>query len=130
MADVRRALDTVLDHAAGEPDRPIAVAIVDDRGDLLAYARMDGTAAWPSRFAERKAYTAAIMRADTAKYHESLRQRGATVAEAGDSKLTSAQGGVAIVHAGTVVGGIGVSGHRAERDEELARLGVEAMSSL
>jgi glc operon protein GlcG len=128
LSDVRRALDTVLDHASTEPQRPIAVAIVDDRGDLLMYARMDGTPAWPARFAERKAYTAAMMRVDTSAYQASLRERGASISDGSDGRLTSAQGGVAIVHGGVVVGGIGVSGHRAERDEELARLGIAALN--
>jgi uncharacterized protein GlcG (DUF336 family) len=92
------------------------------------YARMDGTAAWPARFAERKAYTAAMMRMDTAAYQASLRDRGASVADTSDGRLTSAQGGVAIVHGGVVIGGIGVSGHRADRDEELARIGVAALN--
>src|SRR5262245_32058901 len=127
LNDVRRALDTVLEHASTEPERPIAVAIVDDRGDLLMYARMDGTPAWPTRFAERKAFTAAMMRMDTAVYQESLRKRGASISDTTDGRLTSAQGGVAIVHNGVVIGGIGVSGHRAERDEELAKLGIAAM---
>lgn len=120
-------MDAILDAAAEEPERPVAVAIVDERGDLLTYARMDRTPTWPARFAERKAYTAALMRTDTLAYQQSLKQRGAHVADLGDPKLTAAQGGVAIVHDGRVIGGIGVSGHVAERDEALARIGLAAL---
>jgi glc operon protein GlcG len=125
--DTQRAIAAMLADARKQPERPVAVAIVDERGDLLAYAKMDGVPPWPARMARRKAYTAALMRSDTAKYVETLRQRGTNVADAGDPELAATQGGVVVVVDGAVIGGVGVSGNTAERDEELAHIGLDAL---
>ena len=42
LDQVRRAMNAMLDKATQEPDRPVAIAVVDDAGNLLSYARMDG----------------------------------------------------------------------------------------
>jgi glc operon protein GlcG len=127
VSDVQRAIAMVLEEASKEPQRPIAVAIVDDRADLLGYARMDNVPAMAARGAQNKAYTSAMMRTDTVKYKEQLKERGSSVADTGDPRITAGQGGLAIVYQGAVVGGIGVSGHASQRDEELARIGLQAM---
>ena len=59
LDQVRRAMNAMLDKATQEPDRPVAIAVVDDAGNLLSYARMDGCRTNPQTFAVRKAYTSA-----------------------------------------------------------------------
>ena len=51
LAEARRAIDAMLAEAEREPRRPVAMAIVDAQGDLIAYARMDDVAAMPVRLA-------------------------------------------------------------------------------
>lgn len=41
LDQVQRAMSTMLSKANAEPDRPLAIATVDDWGDLVSYARMD-----------------------------------------------------------------------------------------
>ena len=129
LDQVRRAMNAMLDKAAQEPDRPVAIAIVDDAGNLLNYARMDGCRANPQTFAVRKAYTSAMSGADSAVYAERLKSQGRTVADMGNPNLVSAQGAVVALHpsTGAVLGAIGVSGLAAQEDEDLARLGLEAL---
>ncbi|MBI4498149.1 MAG: heme-binding protein [Chloroflexi bacterium] len=124
------ALDAMLKEAAKESERPLAMAIVDDNGELVCYGRMDRVNPLPRQLAVKKAYTAARMRADTLAFAERLKSQGRSVIEMGDPNLTSVQGGIAIVRLsdGTVLGGIGVSGRRAEEDEEIARIGLRAMN--
>lgn len=129
LDQVRKAMTEMLDKATQEPDRPVAIAIVDDTGNLLNYARMDRCRLIPQRLAIRKAYTAAVSGQDTLAYSERLKSQGRSVTEFGDANLAAVQGGVVIQHPGTgfILGGIGVSGLSAQEDEDLARLGVQAL---
>ena len=129
LDQVRRAMNAMLDKATQEPDRPVAIAVVDDAGNLLSYARMDGCRTNPQTFAVRKAYTSALSGADSAVYAERLKGQGRTVADMGNPNLVSAQGAVVVLHpsTGAVLGAIGVSGLAAQEDEDLSRLGMEAL---
>jgi glc operon protein GlcG len=129
LDQVQKSITAMLEKATQEPDRPVAIAIVDDLGNLLSYARMDRCRVIPQRLAIRKAYTAALSGQDTVAYGERLKTQGRTVAEMGDPNLAAVQGGVAVLHPGTgfILGGIGVSGLSAQEDEDLARLGVQAL---
>ena len=109
--------------------RPIAMAIVDDRGELLAYLRTDGCGQLAAKSCIRKAYTSAISRQNTADYAERLKSQGRTVAESGDPMMTAVQGGLVVTSsAGAVLGGIGVGGlPGGHLDEEIAVVGLKAL---
>lgn len=129
LTDAMAALQAMLDAAASEPERPVAIAIVDDLGELLCYGRMDRTAPMPRSLALKKAYTAARTRSDTLAYGERLKGMGRSPMEFGDPNLTGVQGGVTILRPGdnAPLGGIGVSGRRADEDEAIARIGLAAL---
>jgi len=129
LDQVRKAMDAMLAIATREPNRPLAIAIVDDQGTLLNYARMDRCRVIPQRMAIRKAYTCAVTGQDSKAYAERLASQGRTVAEMGDPQLAAVQGGVVVLHpsTGAIMGGIGVSGLAAEEDEEIARAGLQAL---
>ena len=130
LREIRRAMNAMLNKATDEPNRPVAIAIVDDSGNLLNYARMDGCRTNPQTFAIRKAYTSAMSGRTSAEYAEQLKSQGRNVTDMGNPQLVSAQGAVAILHpaTGAVMGAIGVSGLSSQEDEDLSRLGVEAMN--
>lgn len=128
LAEAKAALEAMLQKAAAEPQRPLVMAVVDENGELLCYAAMDGARPMPRRLAFKKAYTAAVAGADTLAYAERLKSMGRSVADLGDPNLTNVQGGLCIVKDGAVLGGIGVSGRRAEEDEEVARVGLQALN--
>jgi len=129
LDQTRRAMDAMLDKATQEPNRPVAIAIVDDAGNLLSYGRMDHCRPNPQTFAVRKAYTAAMAGQDSAAYADRLKSQGRSVSEMGNPQLVAAQGAVVALHpqSGAVLGAIGVSGLTAQEDEDLARLGVQAL---
>ncbi len=123
------------------PHRPVAMAIVDEAGVLVAYEQMDRLRLFTRRHAIRKAYTAAVTGMNSGAFGEDcLKARGFTVREiGGDLELTPGAGGV-VVRAGrhaprtpeeahvNVMGGIGVGGYLTGReDEELAMVGLRAM---
>ena len=127
LDQTQRAMSAMIARATQEPDRPVAMAIVDDEGNLLSYARMDNCRPNPQTFAIRKAYTSALSGVDSAAYAERLKSQGRTVSDFGNPNLVSAQGAVVITDpaSGAVLGAIGVSGLTAQEDEDLSRLGVE-----
>lgn len=127
--DCIRAIDLMLAHAHITSQAPMALSIVDQYGDPLAVANMNGTSPFVQHFARGKAYTAARMGADLADFAEQLQARGRNVRDYADPNLVAAARGGRVVRtsAGTVVGGVGVSGGTPEQDEEVARVGVAVL---
>ena len=128
MEQALAALNAMLQEGAKDPDRPLAFAIVDDLGDLVCFARMDRVNPLPHALALKKAYTSARMRSDTLAVGERMKTQGRSISDFGDPNLVSVQGGIVIMGASGPLGGIGVSGRRAEEDEEIARVGLAAMN--
>jgi uncharacterized protein GlcG (DUF336 family) len=135
LDEARTAVDAILAEASKEPDQPIAVAVVDDHGDVICSARMDKGLSLFSHMAMNKAYSAARMARDTLATDNLLRKDDTEIAVWGDNRITTLQGGVCIVKpygqqwpTGTLLGGIGVSGREREEDERLAFVGVKALN--
>ncbi len=128
FAQVRKAMDAMIDHAMKDPDGPVSIAIVDDAGNLLAFAKTGHMRLFGRRHAFRKAYSSAILGMDTGAHAEKLHASGRSISELGDPNLTFGQGGVVIIRDGVILGGIGVGGYPSgKRDEELAKVGLEAL---
>jgi glc operon protein GlcG len=109
------------------------IAIVDDGGQLLSFARMDGARPASASTALTKAVSAATFRQETGALPAkgepdlllSLSIQGAALASGG--KITTLKGGVPIVIDGQVVGAVGVGGGTGEQDVEVARAGIQAL---
>ena len=128
FTQVQAAMKAMIDQAMRTPGEPVAMAIVDDTGNLVAYAKMDDLRLFSRRHALRKAYTAAIVGMDTGTHAERLHSQGRSISDLGDPNLTHGQGGVVILKEGVILGGIGVGGYPSgQRDEDLARVGLQAM---
>jgi glc operon protein GlcG len=129
LEEARKAMDRMLQEAYKAPDRPVAIAVCDDQGELVTFARMDKCSPQPLVIARKKAYTAARTRSDTKAYADRLKTMGRSVTEFGDPNLLALQGGVTITNPGdgSPLGGIGVSGLAAEEDEVIARIGLSVI---
>lgn len=107
----RRCLDVASSVGAS-----ISVAIVDESGSLLRFARMDRVAAHTVDIAIRKAKSAGTTGVSTRMIDAAVRS----------GKLTNVDavgwGGVPLEANGECVGAIGISGSSAETDEEIALL--------
>ena len=122
------AMKAIIDEVTKPGGMPVAVSIADDAGNMVAYAEMDNVRLYARRHAFRKAYTAAVMGMDTGAHGEQLKERGRTVSDYGDPNLTPGAGGVVVKSGdGVIMGGIGVGGWLV-RDEELALIGLNAMT--
>ena len=129
FAQAQAAMAAMIVEATQTPNEPVAMAVVDDTGNLVAYAKMDNLRIFSRRHALRKAYTAAVMGIDTGAYAQRLHSQGRSTSELGDPNLTHGQGGLVIMKDGVILGGVGVGGYPSgQSDEDLARIGLEAMN--
>lgn len=131
LSQCQAAIDAmVADFNKDANRRPVDMAIVDDMGNLLAYARMDGCI--KPTFAIDKAYTSAIRQMDTVAFADQLKAQGRSLADFGDPKLVIVQGGLVIETSnGRLLGGIGVGGLPSGKDDEdITRAGLAGLGKL
>lgn len=130
LAGARRVLEGA-EAKAAELNLKVNIAVVDDGGHLLAFARMDGARPASGYTALTKANTAATFRQDTGPIPKgttspdpllNLSLQNAAAGSGG--KITTLLGGIAVVVDGQVVGGVGVGGGSGEQDAEIAKAGV------
>ena len=126
---VKAAMDAMLAKANETPDAPVAMAIVDAGGEMLAYMTMENLRVFSRRHARRKAYTSAIIGRDSGEHAAGLAAQGRGIADMGDPGFTYGQGGLVIMKDGVILGGIGVGGYPSgQADEDLSRVGLDAMN--
>lgn len=124
LAQARAAIDAIVaaTEAAGFT---VAIAIVDEHGDLVAAQRMDGCRPRSMRMTQRKAYTAAVMDRNSTAFAEEIESHHRQLASYGDPMLSTLPGGVVVKDAaGHTIGAIAVTGNAKNRDEEFARAGI------
>ena len=103
----------------------VAIAILDDGGHLLHFARMDGATPANATIAAEKGRTAAISRRSSGKWEEII--KGGRTAMLKMPGILPVQGGVPIVADGTCIGAVGVSGVQSHQDEQIAQAGIDAL---
>ena len=108
----------------------VTVAVVDNSGILLGLLRMDGAISISPRFAVAKAYTSGtigLATADMAGYAtEGKPYFGITSILGGE--LTTIAGGVPVMIAGKLAGGVGVGGSTdVNQDAECAKAAMEVL---
>ena len=128
MAQVQAAMVAMINKASETPNEPVAMAVVDSAGNLLAYLTMDNLRIFSRRHAIRKAYTSAMMGLNSGENAQRLHSQGRSIAEQGDPMMTHGTGGLVIMQDGVILGGIGVGGYPSgQADEDLSRVGLDAM---
>ena len=110
----------------GEAHRPVSVFVVDDHGELVLAATMDGAAPDTRLNAQRKAYTAARSDATTTSALAAKAREDPAEALSFDPFFTFFKGGVAVFEGARRIGAVGVSGLPGDEDEALAAGGIEA----
>lgn len=112
----------------------VNIAVVDDGGHLLAFARMDGARPASGYTAQTKAVAAATFRIPTGPFplgtttpDPLLNLSLQNAAAASGGKATTLFGGVPVTIDGQVAGAVGVGGATGEQDAEIARAGIDAL---
>jgi glc operon protein GlcG len=128
-----RAILAAAEKKACEIKVPQNIAIVDEGGHLLVFARMDGAKLSSVEVALTKARAAALRRAPTGPVSsgdEPSIYLSLGLPLATDGKLTCIRGGLPLVVEGQCVGGIGVSAGTEDEDVAVAQAGVDALAKL
>lgn len=107
---------------------PMAVAIVDTAGQLVAFERMDNTQTASTAVAQDKAVSAAMFRRPTKAFQDAVAGGGAGLRVLGLRGANPVEGGLPIVVDGKIIGGIGVSGGTSEQDGVVAKAGLDALA--
>jgi uncharacterized protein GlcG (DUF336 family) len=111
--------------------QPMNIAVVDDGGNLVAFAAMDDTKLIGEDISQRKALTAVMFQTDTRDLVP-LVQPGAPlygIESTTGGRLVVFGGGVLLRTAdGAVAGGVGVSAGTVEEDHQVAEAGRRAFS--
>jgi glc operon protein GlcG len=115
---------------AAEIKIPMDIAVVDDGGHLLAFARMDGAKLSSVEIAIRKAHCAAIRRLPSAPARTGdevnvLLSLGLSVASQG--RQIPLRGGIPLQVEGVCVGAIGVSNGTEDQDVDVAQAGARTL---
>jgi uncharacterized protein GlcG (DUF336 family) len=124
--------ETIIDACKAEATaigQPMNIAVVDDGGNLVAFASMDGTKLIGVDISQRKALTAVYFQTDTRELAD-LVQPGQPlfgIESTTGGRLVVFGGGVLLTDEdGAVTGGVGVSAGTVEEDHQVADAGRKA----
>jgi uncharacterized protein GlcG (DUF336 family) len=106
---------------------PVAIAILDTAGNLVAYEKMDNTQTASIQVAIDKGKSAAIYRRPTKVFEDIVAKGGAGLRVMNLRDASVVEGGLPIVMDGKIIGGIGVSGVNADQDGVVAKAGADAL---
>lgn len=128
QALIASALETATEH-----EWLVSAAVIDRHGNLIAFARQDGSTLASGLSAQSKAWTAAALGASTSDL-QPLTAPGQPIhglphAAGPNRPITPVPGGIPIYAAdGTLLGGIGVGGAPAPGDDHLVAENAAAPS--
>jgi glc operon protein GlcG len=108
---------------------PVAIAIVDNAGQLVAFERMDNTQTASTLVAQDKAVSAAMYRRPTKAFQDLVAGGGAGTRALNLRGASTVEGGLPLVIDGKIIGGIGVSGVNSDQDGVVAKAGADATAA-
>jgi len=126
------AIETLLRAAAArarELEVRVHIAIMDSAADLVGFLTCEGAPRIAATTARQKAFTAVNTGMPTEQwkaYVESIPAEETKIIDRLEGYI-AARGGLPVIEAGQVLGGIGVSGADQDRDEDVARSAVAAL---
>jgi glc operon protein GlcG len=123
IEDARRVVAAAMAEAARQ-NLPMAVAVLDSGGHLVAFERADSTQLGSIRVAQEKARTAVEFRRPTKAWEDGVAGGRNAILGLGVMPI---EGGIPLVREGRVIGAIGVSGGTAQQDGVIAQAGVAAL---
>jgi uncharacterized protein GlcG (DUF336 family) len=103
----------------------VAIAVVDEAGNLIAFQKLDDTQVGSIDIAIGKARTAARMKRPTKALEDAV-AGGRTVMLAVEG-IVPLEGGVPVTVDGRIIGAVGVSGVTSQQDAQVATAGAGAL---
>ena len=129
-ADAQKILQAA-QAKASEIGAKVSISIVDARGDLVAMLRLDGAKWHTPVMAQSKAAASSYFGMTSKEIGEKIPKLAAYALESfmmnESGNIAPVQGAVPITRNGEVIGGVGASGASAQEDEDVARVGANAL---
>lgn len=127
LQEAQKVIDAAIAHCQSIGLR-MSVAVLDEHGDLVASARMDGSRPFTPDVARGKALATALWRQPSAALAERAASSvGQLVNHLYGNRVVYGQGAVPIMRGDEFIAAVGASGARPEQDEEVARAGASAL---
>jgi uncharacterized protein GlcG (DUF336 family) len=130
LAQAQTILDAAISHSRAAGYKPLAIAVIDSRGALKAFAAEDGTSLKRGEVAQGKAYGAVALGVGSRAIGKMAADRPhfvAAVSHIVGGAMVPVAGGVLIRDAGgRLLGAVGVSGDTSDNDEAAAAAGIAA----
>jgi uncharacterized protein GlcG (DUF336 family) len=104
---------------------PMAVAVVDNAGQLVAFERMDNTQTASILVSQDKAVSAAMYRRPTKAFQDLVAGGGVGLRVLTLRGANAVEGGLPLVVDGKIIGAIGVSGGSSDQDGVVAKAGAD-----
>jgi uncharacterized protein GlcG (DUF336 family) len=120
-------LERIRAEAAGR-DLALAIAVVDDAGQVVASQRMDGAALGAMQLAVGKAYTSVLWGMPTGEFTQSTQPGGDDWGwNTTDPRIVVYAGGLPLLVGGELVGGVGASGGTPADDAACVEAAVRSL---
>ncbi|MET0506714.1 MAG: heme-binding protein [Burkholderiaceae bacterium] len=130
LAQAHRIIEGALARARESGYLPMGVAVLDDAGQLKAYAREDGASMFRFEIARAKAWGAVGMGVSSRVLFERAKDNPSffvSLAATADGRFLPQTGAVLIKDSdGKVLGAAGASGGSGDEDEKICIAGIEA----
>ena len=130
LAAAAKIVDEALAIRSRERILPLAVAVLDSGGNLVAFKREDGCGVLRFDIAFGKAWAALGMGMSTRLIRDRMAQRPAfqgALAAASGGRFVPVPGGVLLLDpAGGAIGAVGISGDASDKDEYCAIAAIQA----
>jgi uncharacterized protein GlcG (DUF336 family) len=108
---------------------PMAVAVVDNAGQLVAFERMDNTQTASIAVSQDKAVSAAMYRRPTKAFQDLVAGGGVGLRVLTLRNANAVEGGLPLIVDGKIIGAIGVSGGSSDQDGVVAKAGVDGLGA-
>ena len=123
----RKAIAAAITEAR-KMNLPMAVAVVDTAGMLVAFERMDNTQTGSVAVSQDKAGSAALYRRPTKVFQDVLAAGGVGLRVLTLRGANAVEGGLPLMLDGKIIGALGVSGGTSDQDGVVAKAGTDGLA--
>jgi uncharacterized protein GlcG (DUF336 family) len=124
--EIAKKIVAAVEAEAAKHRWKMMVAVVDTHGELVHFARMDGTQNGSVSISQGKARTAARYRRETRAFYN-LYESGHPYFTTLDPSIIASPGGFPLIEGGKVIGAVGCSGGTGDQDAAACKAGADLM---
>jgi uncharacterized protein GlcG (DUF336 family) len=127
-------INAIFKQSSADNNKPMAVSVTDQGGNVIAFKKQDDSSMLRFEMAQGKCYASLALGRSSSLVRTRAEQRPEFMDflyRTSDGKIFAEDGGMLVRSTdGALLGAIGVTGERPERDEELAICGIHAAGLL